>query len=218
MLPRRIGVITSPTGAVIQDILHILERRFRGVHLILNPVKVQGEGAAEEIALAIAEMNRYRMADVLIVGRGGGSLEDLWAFNEECVVKAIVESEIPVISAVGHETDVCLSDFAADVRAPTPSAAAELVIAEREGQELLCKKMSEQLALSLRGKVEQRRRQIGTLRKHPAFASPYFLLGKQAQRLDELTASLEQLVSRVCERRRLQLSGVSRHLLAFRPR
>lgn len=217
MLPKRIGVVTSPTGAVIQDILQILDRRFRGVHLILNPVKVQGEGSAEEIALAIQEMNRYKLVDVLIIGRGGGSLEDLWAFNEECVVKAIVDSAIPIISAVGHETDVTLSDFAADVRAPTPSAAAELVIAEQEGQQNLCKKIGEQLSLSLRGKVEQRKRQIGTLQKHPAFASPYFLLGKQAQRLDELSGTLSHLTSRACERRRLQLNGASRHLLSVRP-
>jgi exodeoxyribonuclease VII large subunit len=132
--PRTIGVVTSPTGSVIQDILNILGRRFAGFHLILNPVKVQGEGAAEEIARAIDAFNRYQLADVLIVGRGGGSLEDLWAFNEEKVAAAIFASKIPVISAVGHETDFTIADFVADVRAPTPSAAAEIATQEMAQQ------------------------------------------------------------------------------------
>ena len=109
-LPKRIGVVTSPTGAVIQDILQVLTRRFAGFHVILNPVKVQGEGAAQEIAQAISDFNRLKLADVLIVGRGGGSIEDLWAFNEEVVAKAIFESDIPIISAVGHETDFTIAD------------------------------------------------------------------------------------------------------------
>ncbi len=132
--PQRIGVVTSPTGAVIQDILNVLSRRFSGFHLILNPVKVQGEGAADEISQAIEDFNRYQSVDVMIVGRGGGSLEDLWAFNEEIVAKAIFHSQIPIISAVGHETDHCIADYVADVRAPTPSAAAEIVIAEKKQQ------------------------------------------------------------------------------------
>jgi exodeoxyribonuclease VII large subunit len=110
--------------------LNILTRRFSGFHLILYPVKVQGEGAAQEIAHAIEQFNHYELADVLIVGRGGGSIEDLWAFNEEVVAKAIFESKIPIISAVGHETDHCIADYVADIRAPTPSAAAEIVIAD----------------------------------------------------------------------------------------
>ncbi len=128
--PKKIGVVTSPTGAVIQDILNILKRRLRSFHLILNPVKVQGEGASEEIAKAIDDFNRYNLAEVLIVGRGGGSLEDLWPFNERCVADAIYRSKIPIISAVGHETDFSIADFVADLRAPTPSAAAEIVSKE----------------------------------------------------------------------------------------
>lgn len=128
--PKTIGVVTSPTGAVIQDILNILKRRLNSFHLILNPVKVQGDGAAEEIAKAIDDFNKYKLADVLIIGRGGGSLEDLWAFNERCVAEAIFRSKIPIISAVGHETDFSIADFVADVRAPTPSAAAEIVSKE----------------------------------------------------------------------------------------
>ena len=120
LLPLRVGVITSPTGAAIRDILNILKRRAPFVKIILNPVKVQGEGAAEEIAQAIEEFNRYKEVDVLIVGRGGGSLEDLWAFNEEVTARAIYKSKIPIISAVGYEIDWTIADFTADLRAPTP--------------------------------------------------------------------------------------------------
>ncbi len=130
-LPERIGIVTSATGAVIRDILHVLARRFPGFHAILNPVRVQGEGAAEEIAAAVVDFNRLQNVDVIIVARGGGSLEDLWAFNEEAVARAISASAIPVISAVGHETDYTIADFVADRRAPTPSAAAEIVMPAR---------------------------------------------------------------------------------------
>ena len=129
-LPRCVGIITSPTGAAIQDIINITRRRFPSMYMLLCPVRVQGEGAAEEIAEAIYAMNRIKKADVLIVGRGGGSMEDLWPFNEEIVAKAIYESNIPIVSAVGHETDFSIADFTADLRAPTPSAAAELCVPE----------------------------------------------------------------------------------------
>jgi exodeoxyribonuclease VII large subunit len=130
--PQAVGIVTSATGAAIHDILNVLQRRAPEVHLLLRPVKVQGDGAAGEIAAAIDDLNRYGGLDVLIVGRGGGSLEDLWAFNEEVVARAIARSEIPVISAVGHETDFTIADFVADLRAPTPSAAAELVAKNRQ--------------------------------------------------------------------------------------
>jgi exodeoxyribonuclease VII large subunit len=131
-LPERIGIVTSPTGSVIRDMIHILTRRFPNARILLNPVTVQGEGAAEEIAHAIEEMNEREEIDLLIVGRGGGSIEDLWAFNEEAVARAISSSRIPVISAVGHETDFTIADFVADLRAPTPSAAAELAVPVKE--------------------------------------------------------------------------------------
>ena len=138
-LPARIGVVTSPTGAAIKDILKVLDRRFKDVHIILNPVRVQGEGAKEEISQAIKGFNslneqlpKSERIEVMIVGRGGGSIEDLWAFNEELVCRAIYNSRIPVISAVGHEKDVTLADLVADLRAPTPSVAAELVIPKKE--------------------------------------------------------------------------------------
>ncbi len=130
--PKAVGIVTSAAGAAIHDILNVLRRRAPDVHLILRPVKVQGEGAAEEIAAAIEELNQYGGLDVLIVGRGGGSLEDLWAFNEEVVARAIAGSKAPIISAIGHETDYTIADFVADLRAPTPSAAAELVAKNRQ--------------------------------------------------------------------------------------
>jgi exodeoxyribonuclease VII large subunit len=131
-LPKCIGIVTSPVGAALRDILKILERRYRNLRIIIYAAKVQGEGAAEEIAEGIRYLNTIKGIDVLIVGRGGGSLEDLWAFNEECVARAIFNSQIPVISAVGHEVDFTIADFVADLRAPTPSAAAELVVRNRE--------------------------------------------------------------------------------------
>jgi len=151
MLPRRIGIVTSPVGAAIQDMLQILERRNRGVNVIITPVRVQGVGAAREIADAIRLLNQYskksgEKIDVIIVGRGGGSMEDLWAFNEEQVARAVYESEIPIVSAVGHETDFTITDFVADHRAPTPSAAAEIIT--REAAELSAR--VEELELSLR--------------------------------------------------------------------
>jgi exodeoxyribonuclease VII large subunit len=128
LLPQKIGIVTSPTGAAIRDILQIIDRRFANVHILLYPVRVQGAGAGQEIAQAIDELGRWPDLEVMIVGRGGGSLEDLWAFNEEVVARAISRSPVPVISAVGHEIDFTIADFVADLRAPTPSAAAELVV------------------------------------------------------------------------------------------
>jgi exodeoxyribonuclease VII large subunit len=131
-LPRKIGIVTSPTGAAIRDILNIIERRFANVGILIYPVKVQGEGAAQEIATALQELNQMPEIDVVILARGGGSIEDLWPFNEEVVARAIYHSEIPVISAVGHEVDFTIADFVADLRAPTPSAAAELVVRNKD--------------------------------------------------------------------------------------
>jgi exodeoxyribonuclease VII large subunit len=130
--PRKIGIVTSPSGAALRDMLRIIGRRFAGLHIVVAPTRVQGEGAAAEIARALGDLNALGDVDVIIVGRGGGSLEDLWAFNEEVVARAIAASKVPVISAVGHEVDFTIADFVADLRAPTPSAAAELVVREKQ--------------------------------------------------------------------------------------
>ena len=131
VLPNRIGIVTSPTGAAIRDMLHVLEKRFSNVEILIAPARVQGKGSGEEIASAIQDLNELDSVDVIIVGRGGGSLEDLWAFNEEVVARAIFASKIPIVSAVGHEVDWTISDFVADLRAPTPSVAAERVIVKK---------------------------------------------------------------------------------------
>ncbi|MEI7946701.1 MAG: exodeoxyribonuclease VII large subunit [bacterium] len=157
LFPQRIGIVTSPTGAVIHDIITVLGRRFPNLNIRLAPVKVQGEGAANSIANAIHYFNTAStwVPDVLIIGRGGGSIEDLWAFNEEPVVRAVATSKIPTISAVGHETDVTLCDFAADIRAPTPSAAAEIVIAPKAEFQKKLERLSEDLQHTLTQRMQQ---------------------------------------------------------------
>ncbi len=192
-LPRKIGIVTSPTGAVIQDILNVLTRRFAGFQVILNPVKVQGEGAAVEIAQAIQDFNKYNLADVLIIGRGGGSIEDLWAFNEEIVAKAIFESRIPIISAVGHETDFTIADWVADVRAPTPSAAAEIVIAEKASLLKFLNHAEKVCHQRISQQISQYRQRTFALQKHPLLSSPYGILSPLIQRLDDYTRQLELL-------------------------
>lgn len=188
--PESIGIVTSPTGAAIQDLLNILNRRFPGLEIILIPAKVQGEGAAQEIAAAVEVFNAYGKVDVIIVGRGGGSLEDLWAFNEEVVARAIFQSKIPVISAVGHEIDFTISDFVADLRAPTPSAAAELAVPNKT--ELLHRINIFRKTLLESGveKIQSERDRLDRLSKSYAFLRSPDLLRQQQQRLDELLHSL----------------------------
>jgi exodeoxyribonuclease VII large subunit len=187
--PRRIGVVTSPTGAAIHDILNILRRRFASVEILLYPVRVQGEGSADEIARAIDDMNRLDLADVLIVGRGGGSLEDLWAFNEEVVARAVHRSKLPVISAVGHETDWTICDFAADLRAPTPSAAAELVIASSVELRGRMEALDHRLRLAIETRLAGMEARIDALRR--SLHDPGTMLGHLAQRVDDLGGRLE---------------------------
>ncbi len=216
-LPLTIGVVTSPTGSVIQDILHILSRRFSGFHLILNPVKVQGEGAAEEIARAIEQFNIHKLADVLIVGRGGGSLEDLWAFNEERVAHAIYHSQIPIISAVGHETDVCIADYVADLRAPTPSAAAELAIAEKAQQQEILDKAQRRLKQLLSALIRHNRVRLESICKHPLFLSPYHLLGKYHQTLDDARERLATSMRHLVKQHQLRLASSKKQLYSMQP-
>lgn len=216
-MPKKIGVVTSPTGAVISDIIHVLTRRFSGFELILNPVKVQGEGAACEIAAAIDAFNRYHLVDVIIVARGGGSLEDLWAFNEEIVAESIFNSQIPIISAVGHETDHSIADYVADIRAPTPSAAAEIVMAEKAG---LLKTLSHQekaLKQGLSHRIKHLKEQLNGIKRLPEFQSPYFFLGPLIQKMDEVKASLDRQVFETLLKARLKLEGKIKQAHALKP-
>ncbi|MBS0648306.1 MAG: exodeoxyribonuclease VII large subunit [Verrucomicrobia bacterium] len=215
--PKTIGVVTSPTGAVIQDIINILSRRHAKFHLILNPVKVQGEGAAQEIAQAIMHFNKHKLADVLIVGRGGGSLEDLWAFNEEIVAHAIFHSEIPIISAVGHETDFSIADFVADVRAPTPSAAAEIVMAAAEEHLQYLRQAGKRLHQTMLHLLGVHRHRLEALRKQPILTSPFAILGQAAQHIDDLSEEITLSMQRMVATKRLELQGMRRQLQALDP-
>lgn len=213
--PKRIGIVTSPTGAAVRDMLQILDRRYSGYHVILNPVKVQGEGAAREIAQAIDEMNHHQLADVLIVGRGGGSIEDLWAFNEELVATAIFKSRIPVISAVGHETDTCLSDWVADLRAPTPSAAAELVSQERSEKLKQLQGYQRHLDHHMRTRLDHFKMRLLAAMNHPFLANSTHLLGLRYQKLDDLTAKLDDRMHSKLQsyRFKLQSFGIKKNAL-----
>ncbi|HXQ25370.1 MAG TPA: exodeoxyribonuclease VII large subunit [Candidatus Acidoferrales bacterium] len=190
ILPRCIGVVTSPTGAAIRDILRVLKRRFANVRVQLYPVKVQGEGAAGEIVAALRHFNRAKVADVLIVARGGGSLEDLWAFNEEIVARAIAASEIPVITGIGHETDFTIADFVADLRAPTPSAAAEIVLQSRQEFERHIAAHYRDLVQQMRYLLSERRHRVRDLQTHRGFRQIEVLVRRRHQQLDELSSSL----------------------------
>ncbi len=184
LLPSRIGLITSPSGAAVRDVVRILRRRFRNVHLTVYPVRVQGDGASTEIARAVQFFNRRKMVDVLILARGGGSLEDLWAFNEEEVARAIAASEIPIISGVGHETDFTIADFVADVRASTPSAAAELVVQTRREFDKHISDLRDALNEQMRYRVLVLVRRVHELSGRRGFRRPLDLLRQQRQRAD----------------------------------
>jgi len=186
LLPQRIGVITSSTGAAIRDILQVLQRRVANVKVFLYPVQVQGETAAEEIATGIEEMNRWKGIEVLIVGRGGGSIEDLWAFNEERVARAIFASQIPIISAVGHETDYTIADFVADVRAPTPSAAAEIVVSHKDQLRQRIDELVGRLLSWLRLLLQSYATSLSQLRGRLQVFSPAGMLRLQRERLQSL--------------------------------
>ncbi len=190
LLPSRIGIITSPRGAAVRDVVRILTRRFPNVHLTVYPVRVQGEGSAEEIVKALKFFNSRKIVDVLILARGGGSMEDLWAFNEEIVARAIFASEIPVISGVGHETDFTIADFVADVRASTPSAAAELVVQTRAQFDKHIADLRETIARLVRYRLLELSRRVHELSARRAFRRPLDLLRQQRQRADEMTSRL----------------------------
>jgi len=189
--PSAVGVITSPTGAAVRDIIITLQRRNPAVPILLYPVSVQGEAAAPSIVKAIRVMNERREVDVLIVGRGGGSLEELWAFNEEAVARAIAASDIPIISAVGHETDTTIADFAADLRAATPTAAAELAVPSRFELSDRIGHLRRRMTGALQGSLQMRREALQRLRRSPFLTNPKRqLMMQQTERLDRHTAAL----------------------------
>jgi exodeoxyribonuclease VII large subunit len=217
MLPRRIGVVTSPTGAAIRDMLNVIGRRFANVHVLIYPVRVQGEEAAGEIAAAIRALDAYGV-DVMIAGRGGGSLEDLWAFNEEPVVRAIFEATTPVISAVGHEIDFTLSDFAADLRAPTPSAAAELVVQEQQALVNHVLQLRARLARSLVQGVRQGRNRLAVAQASYVLQRPQEMVMQRRQRADELRMRLEAAVRDSAAGYRQRLDQGNRALVLLSPK
>jgi len=216
-LPRRIGVITSPTGAAIRDILHVLRRRFPAVPVILYPVPVQGAAAAGAIAAALRLAGERAEADVLIVARGGGSLEDLWAFNEEVVARAIRASRIPVVTGVGHEVDFTIADFAADVRAPTPSGAAELAVPDaaewRRQLDGAAARLATAAGRRLARAAERLAWLVGRLRR----VHPRERLARRAQRLDELEARMRRALVQRLAASRARLLAASRTLNAVSP-
>lgn len=205
VMPRCIGVVTSPTGAAIRDILRVLKRRFANVHVRLFPVKVQGEGAAKEIAAALGYFNRTKFADVIILARGGGSLEDLWAFNEERVARAVAESEIPIIAGIGHETDFTIADFVSDVRAPTPSAAAEIVVRSRNEFERHISEYQRRLIQQIRYLLSEQRHRVRDLESHRGFRQLDLLMRRRRQQLDDLSSQLGYVL-------RLRLSSAHQRL------
>src|SRR6266436_2207700 len=215
VLPGRIGLITSPTGAAVRDMVRILRRRFPNVCLALFPVRVQGEGSALEIVKAIMFFNLQKMVDVLIVGRGGGSMEDLWAFNEEMVARAIFESRIPVISGVGHETDFTIADFVADVRASTPSAAAEIVVQTRREFDRHVKSLQDALGEQMRYRILVLSRRVHELSARRGFRRPLDLLRQQRQRADELTSRVALGLKARLEQSRKRFTAAHLRIASF---
>jgi len=215
LLPSRIGLITSPKGAAVRDVVRILRRRFPNVHLTLYPVRVQGEEAPKEIVKALKFFNEQKLVDVLIVARGGGSIEDLWAFNEEIVARAIFDSQIPVISGVGHETDFTIADFAADVRASTPSAAAELVVQTRREFDKHIADLHGALAEQMRYRILVLSRRVHELAGRRGFRRPLDLLRQQRQRADELTSRLALGLRARLEQSRKRFTAAHLRIVSF---
>jgi exodeoxyribonuclease VII large subunit len=217
-LPRRIGIVTSIDGAALRDIVRVLRRRYPNAHLVIAPTRVQGEGAAGDIARALRMVNRIEGVDVIIVGRGGGSLEDLRAFNEEAVARAIAASPVPVISAVGHETDFTIADFAADLRAATPSAAAELVVRKKDEFQAHIDRLEQRLEGAVRSRFRRMESRLNGLLARPGYAGFPGRLAWRARHVSELSASLSAVARDGLERRRRRVETLRRELGQFDPR
>ena len=215
VLPRKIGIVTSLEGAAIRDIIKVLRRRYGNAHLVVRPARVQGEGAALDLARGLSAVARVTGVDVIIIGRGGGSIEDLWAFNEEIVARAIARSPVPVISAVGHETDVTIADFVADVRAPTPSAAAELVVSRKDEFCSRIDRLQGRLSAAVGGRLQAFGRRLHYADGRPAFAGFSARLAMRARHLTELSHGLARVLHASVEHRARRVQHIERRLLAL---
>jgi len=216
--PRRLAFVTSPTGAAIRDFLEVLRRRWAGIQVLVVPTRVQGDGAGDEIAAAIRQVNRWSdPPDVLIVGRGGGSLEDLWCFNEEAVCRAIYESEIPVVSAVGHEIDVTLSDLVADVRALTPSEAAERVVPAMDDVRQTLRVQQQRLVTALRKRAMMARAHLDALAARRVLRKPYERIHELSRRLDELAQRSERAMKRRVTEQKRGITAIAARLESLSP-
>lgn len=216
--PSAIGVVTSLQGAALRDILSVVRRRWEGLEVLIAPVAVQGDAAKDEIARAIGDLNRhFPELDVLLVGRGGGSIEDLWAFNEEKVARAIAASDIPVISCVGHETDFTIADFVADRRAPTPSAAAEMAVPDKRAALEQVYGLERDLADSILVLVERLEERLGYLKRHPALQSPTRIYDEKLRRAQELATRLPETVRQIIRHAEKDLALQAQRLDAFSP-
>lgn len=217
VLPRKIAVVTSLTGAAIRDIINVINRRFARVEILICPVKVQGEGAAQEIARAISDLNTIPGIDVMIVGRGGGSLEDLWAFNEEVVARSIFASRIPVVSAVGHEIDVTISDLVADKRALTPTEAGELVVPRYDQIKDACEKIKTRLAQALYNKILLMRSKLLRIEHSFSLKRPFDKVYRLQQNLDEMIQRLVTAGKHIVQLERERLVGIANRLDSTSP-
>lgn len=222
-LPSCIGIVTSPTGAAIKDILKVIDRRFREVHIIISPVRVQGEGAGEEIAQAIKDLNSFSESsagekiEVIIAGRGGGSIEDLWAFNEEIVARAIYNSRIPVISAVGHERDVTIADLVADLRAPTPSVAAELVLPKKEDLKQAIENNIDRLSFNIQHNLDENSHLLSALYDRLKLLNPFTKILDYIKNLDDLVKRAEVSLKNFIRLKRTEFQNIIEKLETLSP-
>ena len=217
LYPKRIGIVTSPTGAAIQDMLKIFRQRTFGLHVFLCPVRVQGDEAAGEIAEAIDQLNQFQPLDLIIVGRGGGSLEDLWAFNEEIVARAIVRSKIPVISAVGHEVDWTIADFVSDFRAHTPTAAAEKVVMNWDELTGTLRESRERMQIGIQTLLDSKREALSGLKEAYAFRQPVVYIHQLSQRVDELLRQTQNYLKGIFQEKKQQFQNYVGKLEALSP-
>jgi exodeoxyribonuclease VII large subunit len=218
VLPRKIGIVTSLDGAAIRDIIKVLRRRYANAHIVIRPARVQGEGAGLEIARAMAAIGKVPGVDVVIVGRGGGSLEDLWTFNEEVVARAIAGCAVPTIAAVGHEIDVTIADFVADVRAPTPSAAAEIVVSRRDDVRASLDRLTHRLGSATASRLHRAEARLRTLEARPGYGGARARLAMRGRHVDELAHGLRRAMRATLARRERASQTIRLTLESFDPR